>query len=174
MRKILSALLIIVILCSTISICANAGKFELPFVVSAPTDVSVEWLNRGDSPTTMQLTYSLKSDITEFFAKKNEAIYNGTLSALLKAYDYNNVEIAVQIDWALDDIYDSVSGWHYNDFWDGNKNGLLGVDNDYVKRCSVWDNVDVVPGDCAQTTNSVWILRNPGDGWNDNGKTPGV
>ena len=176
MKKFFSLCLTALLLIGCFSFSASAAN-ELPFELKAPANVSVTWLEGGDSPTTMAFAYSLSNEMTSFFQKYDEAAGNGSLETLLKDYGFDEMWMMVQIDWAIDDVNDAVSGWHYTKYWDAGVNGIK-YDDDWNIRTSEWDVVDWGLNNWTETVQDVWILRSVPDDerWNGNPetKTPGV
>ena len=92
---------------------AEAAAFDLPFKLAAPSNVSVSWLEGGDSPTTMNLAWSMADDQATYMSKANddEDYKKTTLNAL----GYDNLYVNIDVDWAIDD---KVNGWHHTKYWD--------------------------------------------------------
>ncbi len=151
---------------------------SLPFELVAPAYVTAEWLEGGDSPTTTKLTYSLSNEMTTFFKNMENAHSNGTIEQFMKKIGCDDIWMNVQIDWALDDVNDSISGWHYTEYWDGDAYFGLGHDSDGNARWSEWDVVDGGLNNATETVQDMWITRGvPNDDrWNGNPEThmPGV
>ncbi len=156
MKRIGFVLLAFLIICSTFTVPASA-KTTMPFSIKAPANISVTWLEGNDSPTTMSLSFSLDNEITTFFSKQDEATYNGTLEEFRASYGFSDIMVQAQIDWALDDVNDSVSGWHHNKYWENEVNGL-GNDEDWNRRIGPWDMVDWgIYG--TETVQNYWVTR---------------
>ncbi|MBQ7715693.1 MAG: hypothetical protein IJT70_07485 [Clostridia bacterium] len=176
MKKILSVLFVFAMLAS----CMATGVFaedDLPFELVAPANVSVKWLEGNDSPTTMGMAYGLSNDMTKFFKEKEKAAIEGTVDDLLAKYGIDDIWLTTQIDWAIDDVEDEVSGWHYTKYWDGIQNYGLGYDDEGNCRVSDWDAVDYGIGNATETVNNHWFLRGvTEDTFNGNpdSKTPGI
>ena len=157
---------------------AQAAGEELPFELVAPGYVTAEWLEGGDSPTTTKLTYSLSNDMTTFFKNMENAHLDGTIEKFLEKAGCDDIWMSVQVDWALDDVNDSVSGWHYTEYWDGDEYFGLGHDSEGNARWSEWDVVDAGLNNATETVQDIWITRGvPNDErWNGNPETrsPGV
>ncbi|MBR4636682.1 MAG: hypothetical protein IKO51_10045 [Clostridia bacterium] len=169
MKKLLSALLVLCLMLACIPALADG---ELPFELKAPVNTAVQWLEGGDSPTTMCYAYSMTDDMAAFFQAKAEA---EDLGEFFSAYPFADIWLTIQIDWAMDDVNDPVSGWHYNEYWNGEHG--FGYDEEYNLRTSEWDGVDIGLG-APNTVNEVWIMRGvPNDArWNGDPEigTPGV
>ena len=146
-----------------------AADPALPFTLVAPINVSMTKAE-GDSPTTMGYAYGYTNEIVDFFVGYENAANAGTLAQYLqnKGVDYaDEMWLNIQIDWALDDMSDEVSGWHYNAYWDAAPLGTLGQDADGKYRCSTWDVVDIGVQDATQSINSMWLYRGMNDiEWN--------
>lgn len=169
MKKLFSALLALCLLLACIP--ALAGG-ELPFELKPPVNTAVQWLEENDSPTTMGFAYSMTDEMAAFFQGKDEA---EDPEAYLADYPFYDIWLTLQVDWAMDDPNDSVSGWHYNKYWDGEYG--FGNDEEYHLRTSEWDGVEIGIG-APNTVNNVWIMRGvPNDfRWNGDPEigTPGV
>ena len=118
-------------------------QINIKFEISAPTNVAVRWLDGNDSPTTMSFSYSLPNEMTSFYKDLEEASANGNIENFLSRFDFTEIWSFVQIDWAIDDVKDSVSGWHCNEYW--TKRGELNIsyDEDWHIRTSEWDGVEI-------------------------------
>ena len=178
MKKVLSVLIAFIMVLSYMTVFASASGSELPFELVAPAYVTAVWAEGNDSPTTTNLTYSLSNDMTTFFKNMSEASYNGTIEQFMAKVGCDDIWMNIQIDWALDDVKDSVSGWHYTKYWDGDEYFGLGHDSEGNARWSEWDVVDWAPGNAEETVNDVWVTRGvPNDErWygNPDTHTPGV
>ena len=177
MKRIIAALMAALLLAGCLGLSVSAESGKLPFELKAPGNVSVSWLEGGDSPTTMAFACSLTNEMTAFFQKYEEATNSGTRDKLLKDYGFDELWPLIQIDWAIDDVNDPVSGWHYTKYWDAGKNGI-GYDESMNIRTSEWDVVDWGLNNWTETVQKFWILRGAPDDdrWNGNKetKTPGV
>jgi hypothetical protein len=160
MKKILSVLLALVLLMSLpVSALTSPAPASLPFELTAPGNVSATWLEGGDSPTTIALAYSLNNEMTAFFRAREEASVNGKLEEFMKPYGIGDIGITTQVDWAVDDVDDPVSGWHYTEYWDANDLYSLGYDDEGRCRVGEWDGVDLWVGNWTETVNNHWVLR---------------
>ena len=155
-----------------------AGEDDLPFELTAPAYVTAEWLEGGDSPTSTKLTYSLSNEMTVFFKNMENAHLNGTIEQFMEQAGCDDIWMNVQVDWALDDVKDSVSGWHYTEYWDGDEYYGLGHDSEGNARWSEWDVIDGGLNNATETVQDIWVTRGlPNDErWNGNPEThmPGV
>lgn len=158
MKKLLSVFLVFLMLLSGVTIISSA-EGELPFELTAPQNVYAKWLEGGDSPTTVQFAYSLTNEMTAFFKDRDEAAINGTIDSFMSKYDYDEIWMSCQIDWAIDDVQDPVSGWHYTQYWDGSSERSIGYDDDWHIRVSAWDETDVWLNNATETVQEAWILR---------------
>ncbi len=180
MKKILAFATVCLMLLSLLAVFPAAEESGLPFAITAPTNVAVVWLEEGDSPTSMQFAYTIANEMAQFYKDLEEASLNGTSDEFLAPYGCYSIWTNVQIDWALDDVSDSVSGWHYNKYWDGteNESKSLGKDENYNNRYSEWDVVDLRLNNATETSQREWVLRGVPDDerWNGNPEThfPGV
>ena len=134
---------------------------NLPFTLVAPQNVTMTKAD-GDSPTTMGYAYGYTNEMVDFFVGYENAIIAGTVAEYLqsKGVDYaDEMWLNIQVDWALDDVEDAVSGWHYNTYWDAAPLGSLGQDADGEYHCSTWDVVDIGVQDATQSVNDMWLYR---------------
>lgn len=162
MKKVLSMIiaLVLVLSCATVGATAlRGGEDELPFELVAPDNVTAVWLEGGDSPTTTKITYSLSNDMTTYFQNRENALIADELEAFYAQYDFDDLWITTQVDWAVDDVDDEVSGWHYNEYWDANGEYSLGYDDEGHCRVGEWDGVDMWVGNATETVNDFWVTR---------------
>ena len=156
MRKSLAFLLTLVLLLSlTASFSAAADGSDL-FTPPAPEHVSVRWMETNDSPTSCSFSYSVPTVMSDFQKAFDDA---EDKEAFLAPYGLEDAWYTLQIDWALDDVNDPVSGWHYNKYWDGDSYHGLGKDGEGKLHYGEWDYVDCGIGNVTETVNDVWILR---------------
>lgn len=176
MRKMITLFFTVVLLIS-LAASASATEQELPVTLKAPQNVSVNWMEGNDSPTTMSFSFSMDNQMTQALAAIDQARDAGILETMLAKYGVTDVYVNIQIDWALDDVNDPVSGWHYNKYWDDPTGNGFGRDEDYGYRYSEWDAVDWGLNS-LDTVQNYWIMRGvpDGDRWNGNPETkaPGV
>lgn len=132
-------------------------EVKLPFELVAPAHVYAERLE--ESPTSNLFVYSLSNDMTTFFKNMNEAHLHETIEQFMSEYDFDEVWMNIQIDWALDDVNDPVSGWHYSRYWDGDPTYGLGRDAEGHYCYSEWDIVDGNIGNAEETINDIWVTR---------------
>ncbi|MBQ9545024.1 MAG: hypothetical protein IJV00_07850 [Clostridia bacterium] len=178
MKKILSVFIVAAIVISLFALPAFADEGDLPFELVAPAYVTAEWLEGGDSPTTTYLSYSLSNEMTAFFKNMENAHSDGTIDRFMENVGCDDIWMNVQIDWAVDDVNDAVSGWHYTKYWDGNEYFGLGKDDEGHARFSEWDVVECGLNNATETVQDVWVTRGvPNDDrWNGDpeGYWPGV
>ncbi|MBQ7460046.1 MAG: hypothetical protein IJS72_01610 [Oscillospiraceae bacterium] len=154
MKKLLSILLAFILTFSA-AIPALAAN-ELPFELKAPANVALQYLDGNDSPTTHGFSYSIDNDMLKFF-EAYEA--SSDREAFLKPYGLSDISVTLQIDWAIDDPDDPVSGWHYNKYWEYNEHyGSFGDDEEGYYRLGEWDDADVWT-DFSSAVHVMWILR---------------
>ncbi|MBO4500897.1 MAG: hypothetical protein J5760_01545, partial [Clostridia bacterium] len=118
MKRFLTFAIIFVMLFSCVPFVASAKTSALPFELVPPAYVTASWLGGNDSPTTSKITYSLSNEMTSFFSQLEDANLNDTTEELFAPYDYYTIGMTTQVDWAVDDVNDPVSGWHCNQYWD--------------------------------------------------------
>ncbi|MBR4206102.1 MAG: hypothetical protein IKQ92_11550 [Clostridia bacterium] len=178
MKKVLSAILVCILLLSCLTVFASAAESDLPFDLVPPAYVSAKWAEGGDSPTTTNFSYSLSNDMTTFFKNMETAHSDGTIEQFMQNIGCDDIWMNVQIDWAVDDVADSVSGWHYTEYWDGDEYYGLGHDSEGNPRWSEWDIVDGSLNNATETVQDIWITRGVANDWRWNGDpethTPGV
>lgn len=178
MKKILSLIIACMMIIFVVPIYASAADSDLPFEIASPTSVAVRWEEERDSPTTMEFSCSLANDMTTFYAQLEEANTEGKAEEFMSKYDYDEIWTFIQIDWAIDDVNDEISGWHCNEFWTQRGEISIGYDEDWNIRVSEWDGANIELNNATETTQKFWIMRGvPNDErWNGNPdtKTPGV
>ena len=177
-KTLISIALVTAVFLGCAAISAPAAADGLPFDLVPPAYVSAKWEEGGDSPTTTKLTYSLSNDMTTFFKNKETAHLDDTIDQFMENIGCDDIWMNVQIDWAVDDVKDDVSGWHYTKYWDGDEYFGLGRDSEGNSRWSEWDIVDCGLNNATETVQDIWVTRGvPNDDrWNGNPEThtPGV
>lgn len=148
-------LTLVLLLSLTASFSAAADGSDL-FTPPAPEHVSVRWMETNDSPTSCSFSYSVPTVMSDFQKAFDDA---EDKEAFLAPYGLEDAWYTLQIDWALDDVNDPVSGWHYNKYWDGDSYHGLGKDSEGRIHYSEWDYVDCGIGNVTETINDVWLLR---------------
>lgn len=150
---------------------ANAA---LPFTLTAPQNVVLTKENIDDSSTTLGMAYSMSIEINAFFVAYHDSGDESAYLASRGVTEYNQIYLGIQIDWALDDVNDAVSGWHHNAYWDDAPLGTLGTDEDGKQQFSEWDVVDCGLYD-TQIVNDIWLYRGMNAGlWNGSENWVGV
>lgn len=170
--SVFAAILALAILLTSLSAApvkasANAA---LPFTLTAPSNVVLTKENIGDSSTTLGMAYSMSNEINAFFVAYSDSGDGASYLASQGITAYDEINIGVQIDWALDDLNDAVSGWHHNAYWDAAPLGTLGQDADGYYHCSEWDIVDSWIYS-TQTVNDIWLYRGMNIGGWQGGET---
>ena len=143
----------------------------MPFELAAPKTVTLTKAYPEASPTdgdatTLDVVYSMESDMMEYLGKEYEE-----REAIDGEYGYGRIELVkAQVDWAVDDPKD----WHSNEYWEND-----GYDADYNNHTGGWDMLEANAG--PQATNDCWILRGLGDpesednrDWNGDEYYPGM
>lgn len=177
MKKLLSIAIVCVMLLSAMTAYAAAPEGELPFPLVAPGNVTAVWCEGGDSPTTTNITYSLSNEMTAFFREKDAAQIEGKGEEFLSKYPFDDIWITTQVDWAVDDVNDSVSGWHCNEYWNCSEWYGFGYDDEGNSRVGAWDGVDLWVGNATETINDHWVTRAVNEDemlGNPETKTPGL
>ena len=161
MKRILSILFACMLLVLSMPVIAAADESDLPFPLAAPAYVTAEWLESNDSPTTTKITYSLSNEMTDFFKQLENAHLDDNYEEFMSKYKFSEISMTTQVDWAVDDVNDPVSGWHCNDFWKGVPEEGMGFGYDSEGRCRVgeWDIVDGWIGNGTETVNDHWVTR---------------
>ncbi len=168
MKKLLALLLVCVLALPLMAVYSSAAESDLPFELVAPAYVTANHLDGNDSPTTTKLTYSLSNEMTAFFKNMDNAYLNDTIEQFMSEIGCDDIWVSIQVDWALDDVNDSISGWHYNKYWDGDEYFGLGRDSEGNPRWSDWDVVDWGLNNATETVQDIWVTRGvPNDDrWN--------
>ena len=96
--------------CSAAGASSGSSGDGLPIDVKAPQNVAVQWLEEDDSPTTMRLSFSLDPELSNALIAIDQAREFGLLESMLAKYGATDVYLNIQVDWALDDVNDPVSG----------------------------------------------------------------
>ena len=169
MKKMLSTVIAAAMILSMFVICPAEAlqESDLPFENAAPTHIAATWLEGNDSPTTMSLTFTIDNSIAAFYTAKEqalqEALENDVPDEFMEQYPFYEIYTEVQIDWALDDVNDEVSGWHYTRYWDYNNiegdYWSIGVDEEWNWRCGAWDMVNWGLGNACYTEQDYWVTR---------------
>ncbi len=159
MKRALSAFLVSLMLLSCMAAFASAAEGDLPFDLVAPAYVTAKWGEGGDSPTTTRLSYSLSNEMTTFFKNMENAHYDETIEQFMADIGCDDIWMNVQVDWAVDDVNDGVSGWHYTKYWDGDEYYGLGHDSEGNPRWSEWDIVDGSLNNATETVQEIWVTR---------------
>ncbi|MBO4385264.1 MAG: hypothetical protein J5854_07600 [Clostridia bacterium] len=178
MKKLFSVITVLAMLLSFTAVFASKAETGLPFDLVAPGNVTASWLDGSDSPTTIKVAYTLSNEMTKFFKDMENAHIDGTIDDFMANIGCDDIWMNVQIDWALDDVNDSVSGWHYTRYWDGDDYFGLGHDDEGNPRYSEWDIVDGALNNATETVQDMWVTRcvPNDDRWNGNPEIhmPGV
>ena len=178
MKKLLSVTIICIMLLSFGALFTAAANDKVPFELVPPAYVTAVLVVGGDSPTTTGLAFSLSNEMTTFFKNAETAALEGTIEQFMKNIGCDGIWMNVQIDWAVDDVNDSISGWHYTKYWDGDDYFGLGYDSEGNPRYSEWDIIGDNLNNATDTIQSTWATRCvPNDSrWNGNPEThtPGV
>ncbi len=178
MKRILSLFLVGMMLLSFLTVFASAAENGLPFDLVAPGYVTAAWCNGNDSPTTTNLAFSLSNEMTTFFKNKETAHLDDTIEQFMQNAGCDDIWMSVQVDWAVDEVNDSVSGWHYTEYWDGDEYFGLGKDSEGNARYGEWDIIDGPLNNATETVQVIQVTRGvPNDDrWNGDPEThtPGV
>ena len=147
MKKTRSGLLVLMLIVavsaaliavSPVAASADPEAADLPFTLSAPLFPTLAKPSNDAVTAALTLAYAMDNDINVFFdeldaAEDKEDYLDGCgLGA------YESIEMETQIDWALDDPEDAVSGWHHNAYWDDDPLDVMGADEN-GEHFSVWD-----------------------------------
>lgn len=147
-KKVFSIVVIVAFLFAMIITCIAVAPQtayadpDLPFALTAPGNVTLTKENPEDPISSLGFSYSMSKEMNDFLNAYDES---GDGTAYLHSHgfeDYDTLNIYYQVDWALDETDDPVSGWHYNTDWESDSLGVLGT-NDLGKYCfSSWDVVE--------------------------------
>ncbi len=177
-KRFLALAVACLMLLSCMAAFASEAEGRLPFELTPPAFVTAVWAEGNDSPTTTQISYSLSNEMTTFFKNMENASLDGTIDRFMEDVGCDDIWMNVQIDWAVDDVNDAVSGWHYTKYWDGDEYFGLGHDSEGNPRWSEWDIVDGSLNNATETVQDMWVTRGvPNDDrWYGNPEThmPGV
>ena len=147
----------------------TANQVDLPFEITAPQNVTLAYTEETASwgNTAHGISYTVPNDLNQFLIGLEEA---EDQEAYLAQYGLYEILVTIQMDWALDDVNDPVSGWHYNKYWDFNKYGFaFGQDDEGRYHCSDWDITETGLGNNDSVQN-FWVFPDvPNDErWNGN------
>ena len=148
-NSILKGVSLIMVLCMTVvstnidskSVKADDNK-KLPFTLSAPSFTAMT-KTEGDSPTTMEFTYSMSNEMVEWLGLEADE-----MAKTIADLGYEDIYVNSQIDWAVDDPTD----WHHTEIWDTD-----GYDKDYNYCAGCWDAFGNLV--YATTLQESWIMR---------------
>lgn len=157
MNRIVSAIICAILLLSfspAVFADSDSSMPAFPFELSAPEHVSVSKITSGDLRTVV--SFSQPDDLIAFFREKEDASLAevdlpGSLEAFYAKYGISDVYVNVQVDWAIDDVDDEVSGWHYRPVWDND-----GYDENYNYLCGPWDMQSYLWS--TETTLEAWLF----------------
>ncbi len=90
MRRITAFILAALLLLPAFGASVSAEK-ELPFTLTPPSNVTVQWLEGNDSPTTMRFAYTVDNEMTQFFSEYETAANDGELEAFLADYPFDEL-----------------------------------------------------------------------------------
>lgn len=154
MKKFLSfmltACLLIAVMTGFVS-AENEDKW-LPFDVTPPENVAIEWLEGGDSPQTCSIGWSKNASLSEWMTKMGDPETHDATVEEFQAKGYDDIIVTTQMDWSID----SKEDWHYNVFWD-----TEGYDQDYRMRLGEWAYTSFL--ESADTVVTAWVFRGFGN-----------
>ena len=167
---ILSVILATLMLIPLFSLDVYAAE-KLPFELKAPSPVSLYKVDENSDTHECKIAVGLDTEMQKFFQAASEA---EDRAAYFAPYGYEDLYVAMQMDWALDDVNDSVSGWHYNKYWDWNDTMCaFGQDDEGKHHSSEWDVVDEqITTDDA--THDLWVFRMLNNDWTWTGGEDGT
>ena len=177
--KVIAVLLVCMMIFSCISVFAESktDNSVLPFDLKAPTKTAALWLEGNDSPTTTSYTITIDNSIADFFKRKEQAVSDETIDEFMAQFDFYDIGVEVQIDWAVDDVNDPVSGWKSNEYWNQRGDINIGYDENWNWRIDEWSAVDWWLNNATETSQTYWITRGvseEGFYGNKDTKTPGL
>ena len=120
----------------------TAYATDLPFVLVAPSNLALTKENPKDPSAGLGFAFSMSNEMNDFLNAYSDS---GDGTTYLHSHGftaYDQIDIRYQIDWALDDVNDPVSGWHYNPDWESHVAGVLGTNEEYKECYSAWDVVE--------------------------------
>lgn len=185
MKKLFTSLLAVLVIALSLPLTVSAndvlatgflttGASDLPFELRAPQNVTLAQMEDTVSwgAPALGISYTVPNDMNQFLIGLEEA---EDQEAYLAGYGYYEFLVTIQMDWALDDVNDPVSGWHYNQYWDYNENGYgFGKDDEGRYHYSEWDIPETGLGN-NDSVQSFWVFPslpnderwygNPETGW---------
>ncbi|MBR4768862.1 MAG: hypothetical protein IK088_07790, partial [Lachnospiraceae bacterium] len=181
MKKLITILLASLILVMSFTVGASADEFlttgllltatgasNLPFELKAPQNVTLAKTEDTASwgAPALGISYTVPNDMNQFLIGLEEA---EDQEAYLAGYGYYEFLVSLQMDWALDDVNDPVSGWHYNEYWDFDNYFGFGQDSEGRYHKSEWDITETGLGN-NDSFQSFWVFPDlPNDErWNGN------
>lgn len=179
MKKVIALILCAIFVAAMIpfSVSAAGAVSGLPFDLKAPESVSA-FKAEGSDSSSVDVVFTVPGEINTFLRDRDDALLHTTddddvIGRFMAATGYDEIWVFAQIDWAIDDVDDEVSGWHYTQYWD-----TLGDDEEYNRRVSAWDVVDGLEIS-LEMTQSCWMLRGVSNslenwGWWGGETMPGV
>ena len=87
-----------------------SAKTELPFTLTAPRDLVLTKENAEDRSAVLGVAYGKSNEINEFFTACDDYGDQAAYLRFIGVTDYDDISLQVQIDWALDDTSDEISG----------------------------------------------------------------
>lgn len=125
---------------------------KLPFELSAPTNVSLTYLDGNDSYNTCEIAYSQNNSMSQWATRNGDPDEHDKVIEELNAMGYDGVWVNAQVDWSID----SQDDWKCNEYWLTD-----GYDADYKQHLGDWAYTSMDYS--AETTNSAWIFRGMGN-----------
>ena len=156
MKRTISLLICLLMIFACVPFSTFADNSEMPdfpFELVAPEHVSLSGNIYGPDDPNFSFNVSQTNDIIAFFRALEDAGTSGVegaKEAFLAPYGIDDIWLNIQGDWALDDVDDPVSGWHYAPIWDND-----GYNENYHRTIGPWDCFSALWG--LETTVNTWI-----------------
>ncbi|MBR1763954.1 MAG: hypothetical protein IJ746_01005 [Ruminococcus sp.] len=131
---------------------AADAEVKLPFELSAPENVTIEYLDGNDSLNTCEIHYSQNSSMSEWSSRINDPETLDEVWQELAKMGYADMWIVTQIDWSID----SQDDWHCNKYWESE-----GYDEEYRQHLGDWAYISCQYS--SETAMSEWIFRYMGN-----------
>ena len=151
MKRILSMILTLCLLCSAVPVALSVSAEEgavLPFDLVAPTRLAAAAFATGD---TIQIAYAKDEAMSRWLASRED--WDACHAELVKI-GYDDAAIGMQVDWSLD----SPDDWHWSEVWD-----TFGYDEDNHYVLGDWAYADYNCTLYPQLIQTGWIFDYKGD-----------
>ena len=131
---------------------AAANTDKLPFELTAPENVAIEYLNGNDALNSCQVAWSKNDSMSEWMNKMSDPETHDAAVAELNKLGWDDMWATPQMDWSIDTQDD----WHYNEYWD-----TEGYDKDNKQHLGEWAYTDFL--ESPDKTVTAWVFRDMGN-----------